>query len=218
MIGASSSARRCAHSFVTSLSTYMRDLSCWRDCATLPSHSVVACCAPRSPLFAATLCDGAASLPTDHVIYLPKTAGLDVLVARAKRVGRAACHASEARVIWASRAPSYQRGEPCHCCYEPGRMRQLCGMLGRTSATYPIERSGNWVCRASLRSAGRGIGACRYRVHHAIGGLWAGTATCHRMSARAAWPERQSRARAFGTSSARRTRSHAAGGPSSGAA
>ena len=184
----------------------------------LPSHSVVACFAPRSLSFAPSSCVGAAAARTCHVIYLPKTAGLDVLVARARRVGRAACHASEARVIWASRAPSYQHGEPCHCCYEPGRMRQLCGMPGRTSATYPIERSGNWVCRASLRSAGRGIGACRYRVHHAIGGLWAGTATSHRWSARAAWPKRQSRARAFGTSSARRTRSHAAGGPSSGAA
>ena len=184
----------------------------------LRSHSVVACFAPRS------LSCAVVQRRCGRCSYMSR----DILAkngrprrprgARERRVGRAACHASEARVIGASRAPSYQHGEPCHCCYEPGRMRQLCGMPGRTSATYPIERSGNWVCRASLRSAGRGIGACRYRVHHAIGGLWAGTATSHRMSARAAWPERQSRARAFGTSSARRTRSHAAGGPSSGAA
>ena len=126
--------------------------------------------------------------------------------ARSRRVGRAACHASEARIIWASRAPSYQHGEPCHCCCEPGTMRRLCGMLGRTRATYPIERSDNWVCRASPRYAGRGIGACMHRAHRAIGGSWAGIATCHRTSAHAAWPGPQSQARTFGTSSARMAR------------
>lgn len=50
----------------------------------LRSHSVVACFAPRPLSFAPSSGVGAAAVRTYHVIYLPKTAGLDVLVARAR--------------------------------------------------------------------------------------------------------------------------------------
>ena len=53
-----------------------------------PANSVVACFVPRSLSFAPSSSVGAAAVRTCHVIYLPKTAGLDVLVARALEASR----------------------------------------------------------------------------------------------------------------------------------
>ena len=70
----------------------------------LRSHSVVAGFAPRPLSFAPSSDVGAAAVRTYHVIYLPKTAGLDVLVARARG------ESAERRATRVRRASSGRRG------------------------------------------------------------------------------------------------------------